>query len=147
MFRQPYVTTIVRDVALPATLLSTLDGAELRDETQVWIGGFGVDFLGEQTVWWRLFQSDFPGDKRVVKTFIYPAVSTRNIETILDATAPSEHSRCCLIEDPNAFWNELIVPRRGFAAIIEAGKIPLLMIGPPTEDAWEEFSDAWMTRT
>jgi hypothetical protein len=31
--------------------------------------------------------------------------------------------------------------------MFDNGAIPLMMIGPPTEDAWEEFSREWRLRT
>ena len=150
LWRQAYQTKVLRDLDCPVTQTVSLDGSSIQPTVEVIIGGFGFDCLAEQTVWWKLFQSDFPGDPHVRRAFIVGSVLSSDIELAQSLMPPSEAKRSYFLEDPNQFWRELIEPDhpgRGFTAIIDQGKILLLMIGPPTEDAWEEFSNAWQART
>jgi hypothetical protein len=150
LWRQSYQTRIERDLCYPVAIVVSVDCSEPIKGKQVWIGGFGFNGLNEQEVWSKLFQSDFHGDVRVHKVFIFESVGTSELESIRALVAPSEVNQCLLIEDPSRSWYSIINPDhpgRGFAAIIEGDKIPLLMVGPPTEDAWEEFSNEWRART
>jgi len=135
---------------MPATQIVSLDGSEIRDRTEVWVAGFAFSAMADQGVWWRLFQSDFVNDQRVVKVFICSHVGKNELDTALSLVPPSEASRAYLVSDLNAVWRKAIRPEdegQGFTAIIENGKIPLAMIGPPTEEAWEEFHSEWLLRT
>lgn len=146
LWRESYATRILRDVECPVTQLVSLDGNLHLPESCVWVGGFGFQALADQGVWWRLFQSDFPSDPQVLKVFVVDRASGAEISTADSLVPGSESSRCLLAEDPNEFWQNLVHPdteSRGFAALIRGSQIPLLMIGPPTEDAWEEFSNSW----
>jgi hypothetical protein len=150
LWRESYATRILRDVACPVVQMVNLDGSQEFPEVCIWIGGFGFQALADQGVWWRLFQSDFPNDPLVRKVFIVERVSSQET-AMADSLVPgSEASRCTLGEDANGFWKNLVQPdqeNRGFAALIVGNQIPLLMVGPPTEEAWEEFSEAWRTKS
>jgi hypothetical protein len=150
LWKQPYSTIIFRDVPCPVATITSLTGSVVTHERQVWIGGFGFDAIGDQGVWWRLFQSDFAGDQQIRKVFIWDCLSDEIIESAFAIVPRSEANQCLLVEDPSRFWQKLIQPKlssRGFAAIIEDAKISLLMVGPPTEEAWEEFSSLWSAKS
>lgn len=150
LWRSAYQTRIERDLHCPEAEIVTLDGSPLKHQTEVWVAGFGFQALADQGVWWRLFLSDFPNDPQVRKVFICPGVGKSELETALSLVPPSEVARVLLVSDPNDFWSKVIQPansQQGFAVIIEGGRIPLAMIGPPTEDAWEEFHNEWKART
>ena len=150
LWRETYSPRVKRDLACPVAQFVCLDGIPSSVSSEVWIGGFGFLAAADQGVWWRLFQSDFRGDDRVRRVFIVDKVGTADLETALSLVPGSEARRTFMIEDPNHFWKELVkpdCPERGFAVIMSEGKVPLLMIGTPTEEAWEEFSREWQLRT
>ena len=127
----------------------SLDRTEQR-LPEVCIAGFGFSAVNDQNLWWKLFQSEFPDDLRIRRVFIFDVVEVEDIKSALSLVPPSEADRCFVIEDPNHVWADLVHPEKehhSFAAIIENGIIPLMMVGPPTEDAWEEFSREWRLRT
>ena len=152
LWKQPYETKILRDLACPAALVINLNGNPIVHGRQVWIAGFGFGATTDQGVWARLFQSDFPQDDAVLRVFILDRkVESGDYDIVSSLYPPSQRSQCRLVEDTNSFWLNMVNPDsndRGFAAIVEEdGTIPLLMIGPPTEEAWEEFSNCWQSRT
>jgi hypothetical protein len=150
VWKEPYVTKVLRDLSCPATMVMCLDGTRTTHDSQVWVGGFGFGSTADQGVWWRLVQADFPGDGRVYKAFVLASVGKAETESALSMVPQSESGRCLLVQDSNSLWAEMVCPLgdcRGFAAIIENSKVSLLMVGPPTEEAWEEFSAYWRTRT
>ena len=126
-----------------------LAGQSINEGVQVWVAGFGFDGTSIQGVWSRLFQSDFPNDIRVNKVFILPNINEEIREAARSMVPPSYFDQTFLIFDPGQKWRTLLRPTEqpGFAAIIERNRIPLLMTGPPTEDAWEEFQREWKLRT
>lgn len=150
LWRKSYQTRVERDLSCPVAEIVSLDGSPVGDQTEVWIAGFGFEATTDQGVWWRLFQSDFPDDARIIRVFICPSVGKGELETALSLVPPSQISRTYLVADPSGLWRQTIRPNsddQGFAIIIEKGKIPLAMIGPPTEDAWDEFHNEWEIRT
>ena len=151
LWRQSYKTRIDQDFVCPVVESVSIAPTDYSaDDRQVWIGGFAFNGLNEQAVWSRLFQSDFPRGQRVHKVFIFESIGNTEIQEIHSLVAPSEAKKCLLIIDPKRGWESLVRPDhpgRGFAAIKEGEKISLLMVGPPTEDAWEEFANQWRART
>ncbi len=150
LWRESYSPVIRRNLTCPATQSVALDGLVSKSSCEVWIGGFGFLAAADQGVWWRLFQSDFRNDGRVKRVYILESADPGEVQTALSLIPRSEVHRCLLVEDPNHFWSDLIEPdnpARGFTAIIENGSIPLLVVGPPTEEVWEEFSREWQLRT
>ncbi len=146
LWRQRYDTKILRDLACPAVEIVKLLDDSPPTSPEVWIGGFGFQAIADQGVWWRLFQSDFANDPLVKKVFIFPSVQTTELETIRSLVAPSELPHVYLIGDPVGKWRDTLEPfddSTGFAAIIQGSNIPLAMVGPPTEEAWDVFHDAW----
>jgi hypothetical protein len=151
LWKQPYETRILRDLPGPVGLILSLDGSPILNGPQVWVGGFGFEAISDQGVWWRLFKSDFAGDKAIKKVFIFDGALSGHIQNAHALIPRSEADSCLLVEDGNEMWRKTVNPdgpTRGFAAIIVESTITLLMVGPPTEDAWEEFSNCWrVTRT
>ncbi|MBS1700687.1 MAG: hypothetical protein JST12_03430 [Armatimonadetes bacterium] len=147
LWRKHYETRILRDLPCPVTQLVALDGDSKNYESEVWIGGIGFAALAEQEVWWRLFQSDFPNDERVRRVFVVESADAKTVETALSLIPPSQSSRTLLALDLNQAWQRALETDQGLTALIEGGRIPLAMTGPPTEDAWELFHDEWKLRT
>lgn len=146
LWRQRYDTKILHDLPCPVAEVARLTTDDRPESTEVWIGGFGFQAIADQGVWWRLFQSDFPNDERVKKVFIFSKVGNDEFETVRSLVAPSELPHVSLVSDPVGKWRETLEPQddlTGFAAIIRGPSIPLAMVGPPTEDAWDVFHDAW----
>jgi hypothetical protein len=151
LWKQPYETKILRDLVCPVASIISLNGNPIVHSRQVWIAGFGFSATTDQGVWSRLFQSDFPQDDAIYKVFILDRkIEHGDFDIASSLYPPSQRAQCQLVEDNNNAWFNLVNPdssERGFAAILEDdGRIPLLMIGPPTEDAWEEFSSCWHSR-
>ena len=116
---------------------------------EVWICGFGFAAIADQGIWWKLFQSDFPGDSRIRRVFFVDEITPEGEQLALSLVPRSEADQVRLIADMDHAWRNLIQPdneQRGFAIMFDNGAIPIMMIGPPTEDAWEEFSREWRLR-
>ena len=149
LWRQHYETRILRDLRCEVIEGYNLNGGQNDQALQVWIAGFGFDGVPLQGVWSRLFQSDFPKDQRIKKVFIFPEIDEEVQQSVQSLAPPSQYDQTLLIADPSGNWSNLIQPndQPGFAAIVDGKHIHLLMTGPPTEDAWEEFQREWMLRT
>lgn len=123
-----YVPRIVRGpLPEPPTGVS-LEGSPFAPGG-IWIGGFAALALTEIEVWRRLIRSE--GHEAPVALFeVDPS-------TLRDALPPSRHASTFVL-DESAAWRELIAPDRPTRSFAVAPG--LVMIGPPTEEAWEEFS-------
>ena len=141
LWRQSYTTRILRDLPCPD---------EAPQGPEVWIGGFDFAAIADQGVWWKLFQSDFPGDLRIKRIFFVDEITSEGEQLAKSLVPRSEAEQVRLVVDTKHHWRDLVLPdnaERGFAIMFDNGAIPIVMIGPPTEDAWEEFSREWRLRT
>ncbi len=117
---------------------------------EVWICGFGFAAIADQGIWWKLFQSDFPGDLRTKRIFFVEQVTAEAEQLAMSLVPRSEADQVQLYDDTDHQWRNIIQPdseQRGFAVMIDNGRISIIMVGPPTEDAWEEFSREWRLKT
>lgn len=110
------------------------------DQSSAIIGLFSVLAHREAEVWWRLFEADFPGD---VIELAVGGIALRN--ELVSIRPPSRHER--VLQDPDAGkWRtqlESVVDERAFCAIVRKGVVELIVIGPATEEVWEEVSSLW----
>lgn len=112
IWRRRYDTIVQRDLDIDAT-----DG--------VAVGVTSFESLSEAGVWFRLMD-------QAGLDFRFEPIGVDLVE--LEALVPPSISR--RFAEPAAVAVEA---NRSFAYIARGGRIALLMIGPPTEDAWEEF--------
>jgi hypothetical protein len=147
LWREPYQTRISGNHLIPELDdIDSIRGGRNVSSTAVWIGGFGFNAISDQGVWWRLFQEAFPGDPCVFRAFILPKWTTKKRMEAISVVPPSEHVSSLLISDPDYHWEKLVdpdKPERGFTAIVLPGTVDLLMVGPPTEEAWDQFRERW----
>jgi len=104
-------------------------------------GGFDLRAQGEIGIWVRLFQS---GDirKRFRILLIAPAWNDAS-RNLAEAVFPrSLHAHLQFVEDPGEAWREALEPdrpERSFAAVVSDGAVLLGVVGPPTEEVWDQF--------
>jgi hypothetical protein len=146
LWREHYEPVVKQNLVLPVSKLEWLRG-EARDTSHsVWICGFGLNAVADQGVWWRLMQSEFQVDPDVYRVFIRQDWTTKQKRDALASVPPSEHSTTLLMSDSQNSWKNLIQPdkpERGFAVVIKGQLIERLVIGPPTEEVWEAYSNLW----
>lgn len=144
LWRQPYSTRVLAQVQLPAPHGLRLDmGAWKMPERFVLVGGFSARAYGEMEIWRRLLAAEV--DAPVVLAFIFESLTSfdrRDIEAVLP---PSLHESVLLVEGEVERWRNVIEPdkpERSFAAGLVGGSTKVLMVGPPTEEAWDAFRAA-----
>ena len=142
LWRPTYETRILRAASLPPLTGFTLDHQDGSTPVEgPVIGAFAPLASAELGIWRRLLQEAFP-ERSVPTVLIRPAWTERDRRTIADGTPPALHSITLLANDPGETWSNEIHPdrpERSFGLIMSAGIPKLLMVGLPTEDAWDEF--------
>ena len=143
LWRPTYETRIRRGLALPRLEGLTLDGGETATPTSgSLLGAFDPRASAELGVWRRLLDE---AELTAFTVFVRPAWTPRERRALALATAPGQHSRTLLVEDPSGSWASVIEtdrPERAFAAVVRDGTAEPLMVGLPTEEAWDEFREA-----
>lgn len=130
LWREPYRTRILRKVAFPSEL-----------EFAAVVGGFNLSSDVGRQVWGRLIQSDFGGDARFGEIVLRPYWTPEERAELEAITPPSRLFRTRLLEDPGSSWRKLVQPNSEEQAFALIQPLGLLMVGPPTEEAWEEFAE------
>jgi hypothetical protein len=139
IWRESYTTRILVDPNVP--VLSSVGGGE---GPAIIAASFATHSIIEQGVWWRLFQSDFRSFSSRFLVFVQENDEKLDKEEIDAIVAVSDHEKIRYVEDLDQNLRRLCgtaEKTRGFAAIVTQNSVPLIMIGPPTEDAWEQFSN------
>lgn len=101
----------------------------------VFIGSRSLDASREVEVWWRLFEEDFPGE-------LLEVVPAELVPDVFALRPPSRHSRI-RVESSAANLAGLNEPGRAFCAVVQSGVAELMVIGPPTEEVWDEVATLW----
>lgn len=120
----------MREVAFPSDL-----------EFAAVIGGLSVASDVARQVWSRLVQSDFGADARYGEVVFRPFWTPEERLELEAITPPSRLFRTRLLEDPGGTWRSFIEPDSDSQAFALIAPLGLLMVGPPTEEAWEEFAN------
>lgn len=141
LWRADYNTWEQGRSLLPAIIGRRLDGLPF-DQTsyQVLIGGFDLRAQAELGVWWRLL-SDHSPDLKFGTVYFLGLPDARLIEN-LAAMIPKSKWADTIVAEPSPEWTTLIKPdrpERSFAGVVREGMIDPLMIGSPTEEAWDRF--------
>ncbi len=104
-------------------------------ESLPFIGSVSLEASREVEIWWRLFEEDFPGE-------VVEVVPESSRDAVFALRAPSRHPRIRFDSEAVQILGE--IPRqRAFCAIVLNGIAELVVVGPPTEDVWEEVSTLW----
>lgn len=125
LWRTSYEPRVLRDAEAPS-------GEGLL------LGAFDVRAQSEIGVWTRLF--DEAGLDYRIRLFRdeWTEKERRTVDAVFP---PSVRARIELATERG--WAETVAPdrpERTFAALIQEGRAKMLVIGPPTEEVWEEFS-------
>jgi hypothetical protein len=140
--RQSYITAMRREVALPAIRAVTIAGSTWAPSgPENYIGAFGLAALAEIGIWSKLLHSaGLPS--RVLMIDEEPKEGI--LMLLRTSFAPSRLQDVLLVKDPQRVWRGLIqpdTPERAFAMHVREGKADPLMLGLPTEEAWDMFRD------
>ena len=115
-------------------------GTPLVSDNLALIGSFGLSASREVEVWWRLFEEDFSGE--VVEMLI---TDGQEAQQIADLRPPSRNARLRTSDDVLK-WKEAVgdIPDgRAFCTLIQDGVAIIRVIGPPTEEVWDEVTTLW----
>ena len=144
LWKPTYETRVLRGVALPRLEGRTLDGQDGAAPVEgSMLGAFGPFATAELGVWRRLLEEAYP-ERRVPTVLVRAAWTERERRTLAVATAPSLHPWTLLANDPSSGWSAAVGPdraERAFGAVVRAGVAELLMVGLPTEEAWDAFRE------
>ena len=142
LWRPTYETRVLHDVALPRLEGRTLDGQDGAAPVEsIMLGAFGPFAGAEIGVWRRLIEETYPG-RKVPSVLVRATWTERERRTLATSTAPSLHPWTLLANDPAGAWSTAIGPdrvERAFGAVVRSGTAGLLMVGLPTEEAWDLF--------
>lgn len=113
------------------------------------IGAFDLLAQREIGIWLRLIAEAFPALRPDV-LLISPTWSAKQRKVAAATFPPSLLGSLRFLEDPEEQWRAAIQPdrpERSFAAIVREGVADLLMVGVPTEEAWDDFRDRLSQRS
>ena len=139
LWHQQYSPLIMLDAVMPEVELG-------MDGSFVILGSFGPMAVADQGVWWRLFKDAFPQSVDYYRFYFQQNWTPEDSEEVFALVPTSEHRSIRLIKDSEEKWRQLIKPdhsRRGFACIVNESRLPIIMIGPPTEEGWDLFRTTW----
>jgi hypothetical protein len=142
LWHDPVVTRVSENVPFPAAAGQTLSGKPWNfGGNGVLLGAFSLLAQSELGVWMRLLD-----DAKIPFSvlLIAPDWAARRNDAIL-TFPPSQRDRVILVTDVGNKWSTLINADsldRAFAAFVEKGTAQPLMVGAPTEDAWDRFQAA-----
>jgi hypothetical protein len=120
--------------------IRTLDGLTwLPDDSENLIGAFDLAAMSEIGTWTKLFQSARIDSKLM---FVGGERGFARVKEIESSFPPSRLADILMLDDSSGSWRELIQPdriERSFALRLVRGFAEPLMIGAPTEEAWDLF--------
>ena len=144
LWKPTYETRILRSVVLPRLEGKTLDGQEGAAPVEgVMLGAFGPFASNELGIWRRLLQEAFP-ERKVPTVLVRASWTERERRTIATGTPPALQPWTLLANDPEGSWTAAIGPdraERAIGAVVHGGVATLLMVGLPTEEAWDTFRE------
>ena len=115
-------------------------GLPIESQPLAIIGSYSLQASREVEVWWRLFEEDFAGDVTEL------LISETSLESAVEALRPtSRHSRIRFSQSVEP-WQQAtgnLEVTRAFCALASEGQSQLIVIGPPTEEVWDQVSTIW----
>ncbi len=142
LWRERYDTRVLHDVEAPPIAGVTLDSqSEILSSGIIALGTFSPEGYMGMGVWLRLIEAEYGLDPlRLV--FFDEGWSAEEREEIGYVVPKSLQKQTLICSVGGAFWRETVQPDhpgRAFAALISNSGVRCLMIGPPTEERWDEF--------
>lgn len=142
LWRERYDTRVLYDLDT-----ESISGIALTGERQtlsrgtIALGGFSPEAFMGMGVWLRLIQDEYGIDP--LRLVFFGEDWTDEEREDLEYVVPkSLHAQTILTVNKSASWRDLVQPDhagRSFAALIAESGIRCLMIGPPTEERWDEY--------
>jgi hypothetical protein len=142
LWRERYDTRVLNNVFAPIISGVSLAGDHLNLQPgEIAVCGFSPEAYMGMGVWLRLIQDEY-GLESLRLIFFSGEWSAEQEEDLSYVIPKSLHNQTLLAREHTAFWHGLIEPDhpgRAFAALISSEGVRCLMIGPPTEERWDEF--------
>jgi len=141
LWRESYATRVLEEPRIPALVGLNLSGETWDDDARIALAAnFSLREMQQRDVWLRLFQAELeiPYALGVVQT----SWLDKELEQLRAAVPRSRWPEVFAFTDSESAWKSLIEPdspARVFALLVEQGQTDFVMIGPPTEEAWERF--------
>ncbi len=135
LWRTSYETTEIE-----ATTLEGLPLPEVGEGTFAAVISFSPRHFQQREVWRRLFEAEL-----AIPYFVGVIGSADDLEQLQSSTPRSQHERLIRIEDAQGAWLSLLGEENkesAFAFVQREGTLVVLMVGPPTEEAWDRFLDS-----
>jgi hypothetical protein len=137
----PYSPKIIRDPwPIEEGVWTLPEGTheEIPLHSFIAIGSAGPDKTTDSGVWQRLVDSNRKIQEKTYRIYLSGEKSFAQ-RNLLALHAPSQLERVRILEPKSASWNLLVDNGRAFAAVFANRTCCYAIVGPPTEDAWEEF--------
>lgn len=129
LWRPGYQPRVSMGVESPPLKIHLLDGSK-AEGASILIGGFAPTSLLEQEVWRRLVESAGLAEEALQVVFGAEASS------LIPLVPRSRLARTGTCPETRA-WEALVQPDHPGRSFALTG--PMLVVGPPTEEVWEEF--------
>ena len=108
------------------------------------VAAFDVAALREFALWRRLVRTSLP-DVALHSVLIAPSWSPRARRTLEAVFSPSDLGEIRVIEDPEGTWASRVgrqADEATFAAVVRGGVASLVVVGGPTDAAWDQIEAA-----
>lgn len=143
LWLESYETRVLRGERAPPLRGESLEGLPFeRPARFALLGGYGIESCAQSEIWRRLFTQRFGAAAGVVLGTIRKGWSVEERALLRAIKPPSRQSATYCFFDETEEWERLLSPDpqgRAFAALVDGPTMELMMVGPPTEDAWELF--------
>lgn len=104
------------------------------------IGVYSVAGLRELEIWWRLFEEDFSGE---VTQFV---LSNPGESDKWSSLLPQSRLDRTVLSSEIKPWLDItgqVENSRAFCTILTRERARIVVLGPPTEEVWEEVANIW----
>jgi hypothetical protein len=139
LWRAKFDTWEPGSCVLPGLVALSLEGERLvLSPGVILVGGFDPRAQGETGVWSRLISEG--GFEQRLRTLY---LGEPRIHSAVRALTPKSKWATTFVGSSTPDWDALILPdrpERSFAGVVRVGTLDPLMIGLPTEEAWDRFS-------
>lgn len=130
MWRASRPTVVRENVSLP------YEGAD-----GILVGARDLSVLRDLAIWRRLIATGLP-NVPLFTLLIADTWTPKLRRTAGAAFSPSELSRISFVNDSDGLWAALTEGEALFVALVREGRGPLLILGAPTDEAWDRLEEA-----
>lgn len=143
IWRQSYSTRIAR-LDEPLLLAGhSLEGSRATaSDYSLVLGGWDVKSLSEQRLWLRLFRDLELSDDQVRLGLVVDGSGASPAASVSAILPPSLQALFVLWDDPTGSSREALQPDTAARCFAWNPASGLVMVGPATEEAWDEMQDA-----